>query len=218
MRVDPTDLRGDFPADPLPLSFSDIATVYSPYTGRPASNPSRWDRIVRRIQIEGAELPVKRTNNARGGEEIDGPTHDLREHGDAHWHWLGAREPDGQAVVRVEGKKRRVRRVLWLMFRGYPPGERFIVNRTCDSDSCVNPWHAEQQTKRAAAAKEYSQEERAEIERLLAGLNEDQRDIVMGRMRDLDDGRYMPRVDSWRAEVVDVLHPSQAHKPRSERQ
>lgn len=120
---------------------ADIEQPVRRRNGDLAAEPDRVLRIMKRVQIEGAERPVVRTNNPKGGESLVGELAEPREHQDAHWFWLGARESDGRAVVRIQRSKRQVSRVLWALFRGAPSVEK-VVRRTCDARGCINPWHA----------------------------------------------------------------------------
>jgi hypothetical protein len=62
----------------------------------------------------------------------------------SHWRWTGAKQPDGRAVVRIDGSVRMVTRVLWKAVHFQVGADvRRVVHRTCDEPDCVNPWHAE---------------------------------------------------------------------------
>lgn len=51
------------------------------------------------------------------------------------WEWKGAKDKDGYAFVKFEGKQMRVTRVLTSA------PKRSVVMHSCDNPSCVNPDH-----------------------------------------------------------------------------
>ncbi|CAL9460546.1 hypothetical protein SUDANB15_02610 [Streptomyces sp. enrichment culture] len=73
---------------------------------------------------------------------------DLRAHRDECWLWCGAHQSDGRAVVRISGKVRSLKRVMWTLFRQAPDTRKLVV-RTCETvaEECHNPWHHKLMTK-----------------------------------------------------------------------
>lgn len=54
--------------------------------------------------------------------------------------WTRGRDADGYAIWRIDGRARRLSRVLWAWLHGpIPPG--LVVRHTCDNPPCLEPTH-----------------------------------------------------------------------------
>lgn len=56
------------------------------------------------------------------------------------WLWCGCADKDGYGFVRVDGKNKKVHRVIFERHNG-SINAKTLVCHTCDTPSCVNPLH-----------------------------------------------------------------------------
>jgi hypothetical protein len=157
---------------------------------------------MRRVQFQDDERPVEASGNARGGQEIVGELADPTRHRESHWLWLGARESDGRAVVRIDRRKRQVSRVLWALFREAPTVER-VVKRTCEHEGCVNPWHA---TLMRRGSWQVDPQARADEARTILRMLDEANLSGMGRGMVLEAAGATPTVASMRRILSEFGH------------
>jgi hypothetical protein len=62
--------------------------------------------------------------------------------------WQGARDPDGYGIVKVDGKARRLTRVVWELHHGPIPAGLSVLH-SCDHPSCARVDHLMLGTQRA---------------------------------------------------------------------
>lgn len=55
--------------------------------------------------------------------------------------WTGGKDQDGYGLVQIEGKTRRVSRVVWAMVHGEDLPSEVVVRHSCDNPPCANPSH-----------------------------------------------------------------------------
>ena len=59
---------------------------------------------------------------------------------DECWEWGASRNPNGYGNIKVNYKIRKAHRISWTIHQGEIP-EGLCVCHTCDTPSCVNPYH-----------------------------------------------------------------------------
>lgn len=57
------------------------------------------------------------------------------------WEWVGALNSDGYGVIDVNGKTKRVHRIIFLLVKGISLEPEQKVCHKCDNPVCVNPNH-----------------------------------------------------------------------------
>jgi hypothetical protein len=61
---------------------------------------------------------------------------------DGCWLWTGGKFANGYGMIQLQGKLRRVHRVIYVWTRGELP-EDLQIDHTCKVKLCVNPMHME---------------------------------------------------------------------------
>jgi HNH endonuclease len=56
------------------------------------------------------------------------------------WNWLGAINPSGHAVIKIDGANRSAHRVSYAIYKGDIP-ENLMILHKCHNPKCVNPDH-----------------------------------------------------------------------------
>ncbi len=59
---------------------------------------------------------------------------------DTCWNWVGAINPSGHAVIKIDGRNRGAHRVSYAIHNGDIPENLFILHK-CHNAKCVNPQH-----------------------------------------------------------------------------
>ena len=67
------------------------------------------------------------------------------------WEWQGDLTHNGYGRVKVDGKAKRVHRVMWELRHG-PIPDGMVVMHKCDNPKCCNPEHLELGTQRENVA------------------------------------------------------------------
>lgn len=57
------------------------------------------------------------------------------------WLWQGSTDKNGYPLLRIEGKTKRVARVLWSLLHDVKLRESEHVLHRCDTPACLNPEH-----------------------------------------------------------------------------
>lgn len=64
------------------------------------------------------------------------------------WLWTGAADPEGYGIIKVDGKARRLTRVVWTLEHGAIPADLLVLH-SCDNPPCIRPDHLMLGTQRA---------------------------------------------------------------------
>lgn len=68
------------------------------------------------------------------------------------WEWLGTKA-NGRPVIQIDGRRRNVKRLLWMWWNQRPVPDGTVVSQTCGNGVCVSPHHLMVNSQAAAVSR-----------------------------------------------------------------